>query len=582
MPGAAYAWGMTKRRAGAAPEFIRRLASVSRQHGTAAVREKQVLLDALGDATVSTARDLRKLHALLCFCRAYADNASVYRCAVCQLDAMADRVARLGKRQRDVLVDSGLAGTPIHYVFSFALTAWLVDRCPGRVRIDWASYEAAHQLDDVVRLLIARAEEEAFDDEDITSEAWIRRAASGRRVTDLAWLMTQLRADRRLAARAADAYEAAEVPLQWLLDDSAAKMFSSPRRGRRPAYHPSGPRRIAGKTSVLIRKPLQSIRLAGPKLARELVDVTRTALAIRHREVHAVTYANPKEIYVAQVGPGTDVVVLGVLEEHRLGLEANYGFVILQNGVAVGYGGASPLFHQVNTGVNVFPEFRGGEAALLFVQVLRVLHALLGCTRFIASPYQFGRDNPEAIASGAFWFYYKLGFRPIETEGMSLAAKEAGKIAKRPGYRSDAPMLRKLAQSDLHLTLPGARIGDYFEEHWLVSCSAGAAEKLGQEGCRTHVGAVRRVSDRVASTLGVRSRARWPKAQRSGFERLAPVVALVGDLDEWPNDQKRELAALMRAKGTPRELKFATRMRQLDRLRIALARFAKSRRDRAC
>ena len=81
------------------------------------------------------------------------------------------------------------------------------------------------------------------------------------------------------------------------------------------------------------------------------------------------------------------------------------GYLILSNGVPIGYGGASLLFKQVNTGLNIFYEFRGIEAAYLWVQLMRVYHSLVGYTRFIANAYKIEHENSEALKSGAFWFY---------------------------------------------------------------------------------------------------------------------------------------------------------------------------------
>jgi len=118
------------------------------------------------------------------------------------------------------------------------------------------------------------------------------------------------------------------------------------------------------------------------------------------------------------------------------------GYLILSNGVPIGYGGSSVLFKQVNTGINIFDEFRGSEAAFIWTQVMRAYHSLTACTRFVANPYQFGGDNSEALRSGAFWFYYRLGYRPVFAEVRKLAQKEFTKIRR----ESAARVLKKLAK----------------------------------------------------------------------------------------------------------------------------------------
>jgi hypothetical protein len=73
----------------------------------------------------------------------------------------------------------------------------------------------------------------------------------------------------------------------------------------------------------------------------------------------------------------------------------------------------------------------------------------LGVTCFSIDPYQLGHENEEAIASGAFWFYRKLGFRPASEEVARLMAREEARIAADRGYRSPAATLRRLAEGPL-------------------------------------------------------------------------------------------------------------------------------------
>ena len=60
----------------------------------------------------------------------------------------------------------------------------------------------------------------------------------------------------------------------------------------------------------------------------------------------------------------------------------------------------------------------------------------LGVTSFSIDPYQLGFENEEAIASGAFWFYRKLGFRPTDRGVARLVAREEERLAADPAYRS--------------------------------------------------------------------------------------------------------------------------------------------------
>jgi hypothetical protein len=178
------------------------------------------------------------------------------------------------------------------------------------------------------------------------------------------------------------------------------------------------------------------------------------------------------------LGKGVELCILGVAAEDRLALEANYGYVMFASGVPIGYGGVTPLGAQANTGINIFESFRHGEAAFLFAQAMRAFRTLFGCTRFIVNPYQIGANNDEAIESGAYWLYHRLGFRPVEAKLATLAERERARNSSRPGRRSSAAALRRLASANLMLELPDASKTVLFEESWLAIVSRAVAEYL--------------------------------------------------------------------------------------------------------
>ena len=117
------------------------------------------------------------------------------------------------------------------------------------------------------------------------------------------------------------------------------------------------------------------------------------------------------------------------------------------------------IFERLESGFNLYYTFREGETAWLFGRVLRLMRQLLGVTVFSIDPYQAGHENEEGIESGAFWFYRKLGFRPVRPELMKLTLTEEQKIAAHGGYQTPARTLRKLAAGHLLFEMPGASVG---------------------------------------------------------------------------------------------------------------------------
>ena len=502
-----------------------------------------------------SASALRREHRELCFERAFPRTPERFRHACEQLEDFAERLAGVPSTLRRRLDDTGIGGTAIHYPFSYDVARWLARRVPGAVRIDWPRVADTTPLDDLLRPILQAGEEDYFDSGYVTTRQWLDQARSGSRRTDFDWLMAQLQGTRFRAVWA-QLYDAADIPLVWKLGDCPyskscnsipVASVTARERGMRPR-----PKQVHRE----IRRPLQSIRKLDSGDGARLVDVAMASLAVRHRETYHFNFANPREVYRADVGEGVSIAVFGLLPEHRFPLECTMGYLILSNGVPIGYGGSSILFRQVNTGVNIFDEYRGSEASFLWTQVMRVYHALTGCTRFIANAYQFGSENREALSSGAFWFYYRLGYRPILAEVRKIARREAARLSCDSSYRSDVATLRRLASCDMHLVLPGARQSELFDEAWLDTMSMLASRELSAAGGRTQAESARRLAAGLAKTLHVTDLARWSRAEKYALDRIAPIV-VAAHPEHWSDADKHSMRALLRAKGGDEEARFA-------------------------
>ena len=119
------------------------------------------------------------------------------------------------------------------------------------------------------------------------------------------------------------------------------------------------------------------------------------------------------------------------------------------------------LCERAEVGFNLYYTFREGESAWLYARLLRLFRQLLGVTCFSVDPYQIGDENAEAVESGAFWFYRKLGFRPTDPEVARLVVREESRIRKTPGYRSSKRALEKLAKGYMVYEAPGTETGDW-------------------------------------------------------------------------------------------------------------------------
>ena len=564
------------------PRPLERLHDIRHRYDSGAADAKLALIARLERVSLRSARRLRAYHDDLLFLRAFPDDSRVHDAAVAALGRMERRVHALTPAHRRQLDDSGMAGTITRHAFAFGTAQWLAQSEEG-ADIDWHAFVAPERLDPLLRLTLTQAEADAFDSGELSTRAWLELAHGGTRRGTLAWLVHASGAPPRRRAGAARApdpavmrmlYDTLEVPVRWRLTNRHSTSGNSVSG---VAVHPRSAMRSAPVDPVAhIGTPLASIVHLPRARAILWLDAARAALTARCREVHAITYANPDEVFVADLGGGAMLCLIGAARDERLSLEANYGFVIFANGVPIGYGGVTPLAAQANTGVNVFEAFRHAEASMLFAQSLRAFRTLFGVTRFIVNPYQFGADNDEALSSGAYWFYDRLGFRPEHVAVRALADRERLRRSASRGYRSSPATLRRLATHDLVLELAGASRTIRVDEHSLVLIASAVTTALSAHDIPARFLRRDAAIDAVAEALGIR---RWRTANgqlQFGVQRLGPVIALIlDDVRRWSRDDRRALVALMHAKGAQQERAFALASRAHRPLWIALRRLCR-------
>ncbi len=535
--------------------IARRLFTIRNRYDASAAAEKLSLLKELGDDNFSKAAELTKLHSALCFIRAFPDSAGHYRLVRKELGSMERRVEALSRAEQAKLTDSGIIGTPVHYEYSYEVANWLARKVPGAVSIDWEDTDDPPGLDQILAQLIRPSEDEYLDSGLVSGKEWIELASENTRGTDFDWLIAQLGEEQNLSMWA-QLYNQTELWLAWDLSSSRFSKSLNTFPVKQVAFRHNGMRRPLGSPKREIMRPVESVGRLTPREGAKMIDVAMAALAVRHRETLHFNYANPREVYLADIGDGVVIAIFGLRERHRYPIECTMGYLLLSNGVPIGYGGGSILFKQNNIGLNIFDEYRGSEAAFLWVQVMRAYHHVTGCTRYIANAYQFGGGNDEALKSGAFWFYYRLGYRPVEKKIRKLAKREFVKIKRNRNYRSDIKILRRLASCDMHLTLPGAKPSDLIDERWFETISMLATKEIAAAGGPTRKAAAINVAKQLATDIGIRSLSGWSAPERRAFEGIAPIAASTKPRN-WSPEAKRAMRQLLRAKGGDSEARFA-------------------------
>jgi hypothetical protein len=180
---------------------------------------------------------------------------------------------------------------------------------------------------------------------------------------------------------------------------------------------------------------------------------------------------------------------------------------------------------------------------------------VFGTTSCSIEPYQLGQGNDEALDSGAWWFYAKLGFAPRDAATRRLARDEQLRSQRSPRHRTRPAVLVRLAEQHLFFEfdparpLPLVRLAD-----WGLRVGAALSARAGADRER----AVEDASAELLRHCGLASLRGFTPDQREAWRRLAPILALQG-VGSWRDDERRALVDLVRAKGGRSERDFIAR-----------------------
>jgi len=443
--GALSSWAMSR-------ELIELLDEWKRRFDPATVADLEGLLAAAVSAKLTDPQDLIRLHETLLFLRAYPLSERVARLADEILFVFENRIpADLDPFEEPEV--SGIAGTSLTAVYSYEVARRLAMLDPRHVEIGWDRYDEQDRLGPVVRKLLPMMQEDWPVEAHVPFPQWIA-AAHPRKQSDLAWLLARVTEP--------DVFDSMQVPLTWQMNSSrySRSRLRLPVRKLYLHREPLLRRADVSLEQELAGEPVPLKRLARPQ-ARPILDAIVATSTMRYRELYGFSHPDESGVYHAAAGRGTDVYFFGVPRQWRLPLRAYHAAMFFKNGVPAGYVEVLSLCERAEVGFNLYYTFREGESAWLYARLLRLFHQVLGVTCFSVDPYQIGHENAEAVDSGAFWFYRKLGFRPTSPEVVRLVAREESRMQKTPGYRSSKRTLEKLADGHLLYEISGTETGDW-------------------------------------------------------------------------------------------------------------------------
>ena len=506
-------------------------------------------------------------HDVLLFLLAYPATSAMRSLAFHELERVAAATQEIDSngaaRERVRLRGSGVAWSTITVAYSYPISRWLVSRFPRCAEVD-SFGEGGALLAHWLRHALPPAEFELPELLHETPEDLLEAATAGWRRNRLAWLVAQFERLSCDSALREAAYESLHLFVTLNPRDAPISRTFSRGLPARPFYH-RRPILRGVDANRLIATPLPAARRLRRNACTQLVDAGRAVLAMLGRETDPITHADVARTRHYDLGRGVAIALFSALPARRNPLDSHIGYVLFKNTVPVGYGGGWPFLGTCKIGINIFAPFRGGESTFLMASVLRAYAQLFAVERFLVEPYQFGARNREGLESGAFWFYFRLGFRPVESRLRALAQDEFEQMQRNPGYRTPLSVLRRFTRSDLERpVVPVAR----------AACDPSALSRattvwIGARfrGRRDRAEAV--AQSEVMAALGLGSARGWNDDERRALRAMAPVLAQISDLHAWPARDKRRLARLVRAKGGD-EYRYFALMAGFARLRSAL------------
>ncbi|MFN0151944.1 MAG: hypothetical protein ACKVU1_14690 [bacterium] len=536
---------------------------------------KQILLRTLEHARLPRARAVFRLHESLCFIRAFPETPEIRAIAARMLDRFAARADL--RRHRAALANTGVAGTEIRDRFYWAPARWLAQRRPAQLTIDWPRWGDAQRLETLLPHIAHFSETPGLDEHDLGAREWIRQMKSPRE-TDARFLVARFEALRASGILRETLYDDLDPPLR-LAPSDAAPSRTNERLARAEVHYQIAPldRALPDGRAEARRAP-PAIRRAAPREAAAIIEIARSAMVTRCRDLDAFFHADARDVHVARCERGLEIAVIGVVPERRLLLEAVYGYLVLKNGAAIGYGTASALFESVEIAYNIFETYRGAEAGAVFGRILAVFRQIFAADTFVIDPYQVGAGNTEALRSGAWWFYQKQGFAPRDAKTLRLMRTELRAMRARPSHRSSIATLKQLSASALFLDLARPRaetLGAIPLGNAGLAATRTLAARFGSDRER----AVRECAREAAALLGAprSALARWRPAERLAWTRWAPLILSLPRVARWNAADKRALVGVVRAKGGERESEFVARFDAHRSLRRAIARLGELR-----
>ncbi len=529
-------------------EKLKQLKSLVFQFDKTSNETKSILLNELILSIPKKKESFVQFHHVLLCLMAYPSNENLLR----QVERTASLLLEQLSNQsplKDKLIGTGLLHTALECNFSYQKIKHIVQYFPNQVSIHSASSNSETQKT-ILKQILPNVEYSKIHAGEKEFKTRIAEFHTSKQQTDLEWLLQTIEQSSPDKKTQAFLYNQLGIFIQWKVS-SEKDSVSFLRGAQLPIYYHTTPLEKKISLQEIIKQKLPTPIKLSLKEKQQLIHSAKMTLFYLYRETEPFTNANEDDITLFQLDKGISIALFGSVNSKRYSLESYIGYLVLKNNIPVSYGGGWIFGERSQYGINILESFRGGESSLIICELLRVYHHYFGATRFVVKPYQFGLHNPEAIKTGAFWFYYKLGFRPEDVDLRALASEEEEKKIKNPAYKSEASTLRKYTKSNIALTLSEKTYPDFDSE----LLSQRITKFINSNFDSNREKAINQCFKQLKEALNINTKS-WKSEDIDYAKQLSILFSSYPDYKKWLMSNKKNILLLIKLKSAKTELQW--------------------------
>lgn len=537
-------------------EKVTKLKTLLFQFDLSAQEEKTQLLSDLITYNNFTKNTFLQFHQLLIAMMAYPSNKVILKTTN---ETMSKLLMTLNNNTSlaGKLTGTGLFHTFIECNFSFSKVNYITQYFPNQVSIHSASSSIETQKY-ILKLILPSVEYSKIHGGEKDIKTRIKAFHISKTTTDLEWLIQTILQSSLDYNTQAFLYNQLGIFIQWNVS-SEVDSVSFLKGTSQPIYFHT--HLLDKKTNLpdIISHQLPTPVKLSLQEKHQLIHSAKMTLFYLYRETEPFTNSNINDITLFQLNKGISIALFGSTIDKRYSLESYVGYLVLKNNIPVSYGGGWIFGQRCQFGINILEAFRGGESSLIICELLRVYHQHYGATCFVVKPYQFGLHNSEAIKTGAFWFYYKLGFRPENKQLKELALQEEKQKTKNSNYKSTTSTLKQYTKSNLLLTLTNTSYPNYDCE----ILSQRITEFINNSFNNDRQKALKYCFDQLIETLKINQKF-WKKEDIDYAKQAALLFYGHSVTKDWLRKNKKNIILLIQLKSASTELDWVKHLQNFD------------------